>query len=500
MACDASPVTSRRTRPLGNSAGCRRPLTVSGLPRRRWIDEFSGEEVSNPFEDPSAGGRPGPSGGRPADVAAMLRRMALGCGPPDDGDYEDYGGMSEEKRKEIMDMGLPDDGYDYTQHLRNMTARDESEDESEGEDEGKMVIGDLPKRAPPGAKVMDGANVFLEAPEVARRVEDGMLYSAKGLNVADITEEDGEDVDGRSREISALARPVEELRGWAARELAELEEAAHRLDGVDSDGDSDFFDDFVAKASANPGAREGSSGAAGADEPDEASEDDPSDSGSDVSSGFGDDDDGPVGADGRRLPFDTGSVASTAWMKPARNDRKEQLDMIDEQFEAMVLKEYEEEQFGDLESDEEGKEKARGGWGLNELEHGADAPRGFPPCRPAPPPLPPSCAAPSRLTLAPPQTCVPPQCWTSSWSRTPGRAQGGWWSRSGSSSAPPTGSRSRRPRRRRSGSGGRRSGRRGTRRTSSPRPCPSLPGPGPGPGRGRRSSRRRTSTGGRWCA
>lgn len=64
-----------------------------------------------------------------------------------DGDAPgEYGEEFEAKRREILALGLPDDGYDYTQHLRTMTVFAGDESSSEEEEEGKLVLGERRKR------------------------------------------------------------------------------------------------------------------------------------------------------------------------------------------------------------------------------------------------------------------------------------------------------------------------------------------------------------------
>lgn len=40
--------------------------------------------------------------------------LSIACSIYDDASYE----LSEERRKAILELGLPDDGYDYLRHLR----------------------------------------------------------------------------------------------------------------------------------------------------------------------------------------------------------------------------------------------------------------------------------------------------------------------------------------------------------------------------------------------
>ena len=165
--------------------------------------------------------------------------------------------------------------------------------------------------------------------------------------------------------------------------LARISEAlpSNRFRSQDDEGAASFFDELVVQASAPP--PQGSS---------EEGEEVGSESGasySDKSEDEEDDEEEGAEANGRRLPFQAQryvrvcfegsrcasgqwvrvlgrvarlaleprasmaqsaachhcaclgprSVASTAWMKPARTDRNEALDLVDERFEAMVIKE-----------------------------------------------------------------------------------------------------------------------------------------------------------------
>ena len=46
--------------------------------------------------------------------------------------YEPASDLTEEQRQEMVDLGLPDDGYDYLKHLRDVAGSGKAEPSSEG--------------------------------------------------------------------------------------------------------------------------------------------------------------------------------------------------------------------------------------------------------------------------------------------------------------------------------------------------------------------------------
>ena len=433
----------------------------------------------------------------PAERRAALARLAAEEAAEDHDHWDAAAPVPEDdsweaRRREILALGLPDDGYDYLQHLRTITSdqttvgptpfHDDNEHREHHHDQPTpspnsketdkiWIDGDGPSTTPKDwnrAKYQDrgggGAAVFMPSLVQPERMEDEEWYNATRFRVTELlpvgteAEEEALRADTasvpRSRDVGALVRKVSFLgrevgvasasagigplvgpssgpaegpraKSSAARVRAELRRAEVALleqekqalaAGADAkvtapvvestmgeEEDGDWFDSFLLAASRETRGGRGTKNttSAGGEEeedgdegPDAEATEDNSDSeyeewssvdmGSMDVRGVGTDDDvddeeGGGGGDDRsraprrrHMPFDAASVASSAWMKAPRDDRPEQLELIDERFEAMVMKEYAEEAMGDLSSDEEETRGLGGGTGSNtttSLEH-----------------------------------------------------------------------------------------------------------------------------------
>eukprot|EP01026_Neomeris_dumetosa_P044248 TRINITY_DN3723_c0_g1_i3.p2 TRINITY_DN3723_c0_g1~~TRINITY_DN3723_c0_g1_i3.p2 ORF type:complete len:563 (-),score=104.11 TRINITY_DN3723_c0_g1_i3:388-2076(-) len=166
--------------------------------------------------------------------------------------------LSEEKRREIVELGLPDDGYDYLKHLRVLKSNKLSSvwpSETQATTSSIKINVDQPQRtderqfAPPAADVK-----FLDA---------------RGVDV-ELVDEEPDDLDV-SATIQNETFKLEEVRGQQAREIRELEALMRQMEDEDVSDDNyknnaspsnyeyqnstldskgDLLDDFVISATA----------------------------------------------------------------------------------------------------------------------------------------------------------------------------------------------------------------------------------------------------------
>ncbi|KAK9846608.1 hypothetical protein WJX81_007566 [Elliptochloris bilobata] len=272
--------------------------------------------------------------------------------------------LAEERRREIVGLGMPDDGYDYLQHLRVCGGP--------GKVEGLPDAADTPDEVEAAAA---GPSVYVPAPKVEPPPEDVKLFDARRLTLHQPAVTDDEAALGAGG-VTAFSRERERLWRAQAEEVDQIAAAMRALedDGAASAGGSDFLeDDFVLAAtraaevgSALPGP---GTGVAPAEGPEQASSDDEA-----GSSGWSSEESDPEGdgagergdgagestADRVRVRAGSGtsseagsrragSIASTYW-RPERADRKAALSAIDEQFEHLAL-EYDSDEIGDLEDE-----------------------------------------------------------------------------------------------------------------------------------------------------
>lgn len=99
-------------------------------PQRLWVEKSRGVEFGRP--DATLAPEAEQSHGTEAPLAHRLA-----------GIFDETGAdLSQEQRREIVDLGLPDDGYDYLQHLRDppstLTAAPEGKEAASNLPEGKL--------------------------------------------------------------------------------------------------------------------------------------------------------------------------------------------------------------------------------------------------------------------------------------------------------------------------------------------------------------------------
>jgi hypothetical protein len=302
--------------------------------------------------------------------------------------------LDEKKRHEMIELGFDDDGYDYMQHLKTLDevsdgrsqvlrevgkAEEAVGDAGEGQAEQKLIISQ--KKIlfdTPGAHIerekeaelvkaakaieKEGANgVFVRAGKEFVAEDDVAFFDASQLTVMQqVATED--DVTGMMGGVTAFAkRRDERLRERRDYEITELERMIEQAERETEEegrvlGDGDLLDDFILAATEmqrgeDGGDEEGDEDVGGGSSccSDSNSFEWFSDGGR---SSVTDDSQaapglvGVKGVKGRKAPG-PGSIASTYW-REERQDRKNLLSVIDEQFEHLAL-EYDEDELGDME-------------------------------------------------------------------------------------------------------------------------------------------------------
>ena len=249
---------------------------------------------------------------------------------------QNAGPLSEERRKEMIELGFPDDGYDYLRHMRligrNRTAGLVEIENTKSKDDA-VVETDFP--AP---------SIFVPVSRPEAPQMDACVFDATELTLLQAAEEE-EDAGMAMGGVTAFSRPRDphNVRGVHAQELKELEALMKTFeedeDVGDADGTGDLLDDFILGAtvtSVQPAANT-------METVDKEEEDETCSSTSAVESDETEDTGTVVSNDNRKV----GSIASTYW-REERHDRKNMLDIIDERFEHLAL-EYDEDEMGSLE-------------------------------------------------------------------------------------------------------------------------------------------------------
>lgn len=260
--------------------------------------------------------------------------------------------LTEEERKEMVDLGFPDDGYNYLRHLKELVpgkAPAESSSEQPTASDGPV-----------------GPCVFIPAPKFVPPAADVKLVDARQLAVGSIVEDDAAAM-AKLETVSAFSKPTQLRKGKLATEITEVQQSIAELEDDEADAADDFgdwLDTFVAEAAVDKTAKDLPSEGASAqakpadgelDEGDEEA-DGETDEYDEVTTGSCESDEevGELGPDGTKRPY-AGSIASTYW-RPERTDRQNLLNVVDEQFENLAL-EYDDDDVGELDDDDE---EARG--------------------------------------------------------------------------------------------------------------------------------------------
>ena len=295
-------------------------------PERALVDARAGVRIGVPDAAAVAAAGPAPDRGPLAWLAAEE-------GPP--------AGLPAERRRELLELGFPDDGYDYGKHMRAP---------------GGLAQGDTSLEGAPAGDD-GGPSVFVAAASVAAVAPDVRVDDATRLTLHE-TAPDDDAAAAAAAGVTAFSRRVaaRPRKGALAAAVAEV---AARLEAQElDDGDDDVSiggslqDDFVLAAAAAPS----TDGEGVSDDDDGSASDDddtcPSDA-SWASSGG----DAPTalptgfGGDGGSAPHPpasrrAGSIASTYW-RPERTDRPPALADVDAAFEAVALQ-YDSDEIGEL--------------------------------------------------------------------------------------------------------------------------------------------------------
>ncbi|CAG9465556.1 unnamed protein product [Pedinophyceae sp. YPF-701] len=205
---------------------------------------------------------------RPGGAAASFPWHLFTDGPSG---AEEHGPAWGARRKEIMELGLPDDGYDYLKHLRAPAPAPPTAalpaTASAAAADGRIVVGE--QRKPKGEKAAPavgggGPTIFLPALEPAQDVApDAREFDARALVLGQAATDEAA-AEGRSNAVSAAARPVEELRARERRMREELDAVMAALEEGGSDAGDELEDDFVLLSTQGP-----ASGAAETEDEDE---------------------------------------------------------------------------------------------------------------------------------------------------------------------------------------------------------------------------------------
>ncbi len=247
--------------------------------------------------------------------------------------------MTEDQQREIRELGLPSDGYNYLKHLRSL----------------KSVKGELPIRDAPKSGGIYVKNDAFSAPEPETR-----YIHAKNLTLH-TTAQDEMDAEDMLRTITttAFSRVVPDVKGTLAQEVQDVEAMLEELEGRPIE-DGDMLDSFVLDATRTDrtmSSRNAFFGKKGLQWIALPEEDSSGDEGEGTESSQGD---VPAKSIGRsrfsRGDADSHSSFSERWKGVdasdfvGRRERTGPLEVIDEMFET-VLDAYDEEELGELEDE-----------------------------------------------------------------------------------------------------------------------------------------------------
>ncbi|GMH40512.1 hypothetical protein BSKO_08416 [Bryopsis sp. KO-2023] len=257
---------------------------------------------------------------------------------------------TEEQREEMISLGLPDDGYNYLQHVRTVGKGKASLEKIEEEPQVQVETESV---GTSGAGGVVASN--FEPP-----TEDRKLVNARALTAVEEVDEDA--ADSRIGTTSAFSREVEGVRGQFAREIEDLETFMHdfntsTIEEIDEGGVGDLLDDFIVQATQ---AGEGETTLMGDARvrdgprrlamPTDLSEDEDEDDQDiiefDYMSRYAD----TLGSKGlgNRSMFSEKWVGTSASDLEGRRERNDQLTLLDEKFENMLL-DYDDDELGGLE-------------------------------------------------------------------------------------------------------------------------------------------------------
>ncbi|DBA99090.1 hypothetical protein WJX77_009113 [Trebouxia sp. C0004] len=251
--------------------------------------------------------------------------------------------ISEDRRKEVIELGFPDDGYDYLKHMRVLGKGQASLEGAEAHVDAEV-----------------GPSTFVSALNTEKPGEDRKAFDARQL-VLHQAAQDVVEAAQSAGGVSAFSKELTKLHKPTQAEIDELERLVSHYQEVEDNGEGqgDLLDDFVLSATLAPSVvpdgtqaePRGQNIAASESEADSAADESDNDSYASSSEAVSEDVISRLGSHAGAGPRKLGSIASTYW-RPERQDRKENLSVIDERFEAMAI-EYDSDDIGELD-DEEG--------------------------------------------------------------------------------------------------------------------------------------------------
>lgn len=263
------------------------------------------------------------------------------------GKYEDRSyKLTEEQRKEILDLGFPDDGYNYLQHLRD-AVRPATEVATTDD---QAATSSAPKEVPVGP------SFYIPAPKFVPPSPDVKLVDARRLVVASTVEDEAEAL-AKVDAVSAMSRQGQVQRGRLLTEVHELEECMAEVEADDEAGEgeyADWLESFVVEAAQpqeQPAPLAKDLADACAESNDEECDSEYSELESDE---VEDQEDNPSESEPKTQagnPKPAGSIASSYW-REERTDRRAFLGAIDDRFETVAL-EYDDDDMEDLDDDDE---------------------------------------------------------------------------------------------------------------------------------------------------
>lgn len=176
--------------------------------------------------------------------------------------------ISEARRKELIELGFPDDGYDYLSHLRVLESaapttkqpsstrllpqqqqiHQHKEEDDDEDDDINYVFNDIEPnhQQQQPSTTSTSSTVFLPAPRLTAPIPDIKVFDASSLTLlqAAAAESDADEIMGGVTAFSRQRDP-DRVKGMTAAELAELEaamEAAEMMDGDDDGGEEEDVD------------------------------------------------------------------------------------------------------------------------------------------------------------------------------------------------------------------------------------------------------------------
>lgn len=296
-------------------------------PERELVEVSRGVGIGRPDAEAATGAAVQGSRYPPGHPLSFLQEP-----PPDN--------MSEQRRQELIQLGFPDDGYDYLKHMRAPGRGGTANLEGQTAD----------------ADAFAGPSIFVPATRSNTRLEDDLkVFDASRLTLHQAAEDEDSAVDA-SGGVTAFSRQRERLRQAEAQEFEEME---RYLEDLEEEEEGDLEDDFIMSATQAAAeeeaerqaaaARDSAHSGAGHSAADYSKNSD-SDAASSRSSQSDWAEDVEQDAQQSVAGAKPGSIASTYW-RPERSDRKNLLSVVDERFEHLAL-DYDESDIGSLDEED----------------------------------------------------------------------------------------------------------------------------------------------------